>query len=241
VIYWVKRLGLVLGLGATAFVVVELVAPDLYRSPASSEVVGSFQVIAGPDEAWLLVEKIIVADRPGPPIVRNRSDFQGDQVVVVFDHSGVKQVFNIPEGAEVTFNSNATRAFRHDGQTHIAHRGAVFRWNGERFLRLPDPENKELTATHGLNARPPLIQGKIDELTEQSGWKHLAVGRGPWALPPAFGWHGNQYRIEMLDGPGSVQLRLVSQGEEKSWGVTVMQCDPIRRRISWDEYRRLSD
>lgn len=245
-VLWIAVLGgvSVLVVAAGYFLLSSLGVGQPYRS---WHAVGPIQVIGGPEEAWVFVEKNIVAERPGWG--EHRALRVGcNQQVVIITAEGVKSRISIPDGTEVTSHKNISRIFRQNDELYLlrgesmGRNGSLFKWETDHFNLLPLPSHDEFLKVHGLDkSNAPVFEPAIDGLTEKSRWKHLCVGVD-WILAPfTFTWNGQRFEIKDDRQPGTTNVRIRSLGPDNRWEDVVLQFDPTPKEITGDEYQRLWD
>jgi hypothetical protein len=205
--------------------------------------VGPIQVLGGPDEIWVFMERNILAARTG------WSDYYlriaCDQEVIIFRASGEKKRISIPDGKEVTFHENMSRVFRHNNDLYLLRgasggwHGSLFKWENDHFELMPLESYYDFVKANGLDENIAQFDPGLDRLTEQGGWTHLC-GDVDWIMAPfTFTWNGQEFEIEDERQPGDTKVHIRSLGLERQWEEVLLQFDPTPIEITRDEYERL--
>jgi hypothetical protein len=234
---------LAVALGAALTVWAKVGRPRLWHQ------VGPIQVLGGPEEAWVFVEKELVAEPPGWGWGEQRFLSLGcNQEVVVINSRGVQRRITIPEGKEVTFHENISRIFRQEDGFYLLRgssmgwHGSIFKWEENHFRLLPLHAYGDFLKAQGLeHSNVPEFDPAIGRLTEKNNWKHLLAER-LWILAPfGFTWNGQRFEIIVRQEPTSTKLIIRSLQPGNQWEAVLLEIDPSPKRITRQEYRKLWD
>lgn len=208
--------------------------------------VGPVQVLGGPDEAWLFMERNIVVEHPPRWAEHSACRVGCRQQVVVFTPQGVKDTIAIPEMREVTFHRNISRVFRQKDGFYLLHdpsmswEGALLHWEGDHFELLPSEAYTKFLEKYGRgDGRVVVLETTLDRLTQENGWKLLLAEVDTVLMPFRFSWWGQRFELTVERGPGLTEVRLRSTGPGREWDAAVLSFDPTPREITRTEYQEL--
>ncbi|MEZ6184013.1 MAG: hypothetical protein R3F62_03265 [Planctomycetota bacterium] len=205
-------------------------------SVLSWEELGSIQVLAGPDEAWVFVQVDRVVVLQDPLASAPRRTIGHRQAVAVIERDGDTRVIPVARPNGVTFGSYLTRAFRDQGRVclledeSLGQRRSVFVWEVDRFRLLPLDESEALLSATGLDALGPSdLWAAVDARTAANGWSFLPHDLGD------FTWSGARYRVSRRPQETFTEVVLRRLDTPDRDPTVLGRFDPRRVELSSDE------
>lgn len=206
---------------------------------------GPIQVIGSSNELWLFIEvDRWVATSSGPSDTPRQYPVGHVQEMVVITNSGKVHTQKIPrndagqDGA--TFQPNIATLFRHDGSFYLFqggsrdYRGTVFKWNGNRFDRLPASESDKFLAKHLWLGNPVEADKALKALTIQDGWQLLHSEQN--VTSAVFNWNSRTVKISAEEKAKSFFIKI----EANDFEPIVMKYPGRITKLSAKEFKLLS-
>lgn len=213
------------------------------------EEIGPVQVLGGPDEAWLFVEREIRVHRPGwlvePPVIT----MARSQEVIIITPTEPKKRIPIPGLKGPTVHPNIGRIFRDrdgfylvQGQSMGFHR-SIFRWQDDHFDLLPLEESESLLTAYGLgSSKLPQFDLAIDRMTESNGWKALyRDGAHFFVKEDPFTWKDRHFQFKVETDSSAIRYRLCCTEPGERWDVILIAVSTTTKEITQKEYDELTD